>query len=125
VTKVNTSKQPEIQDADGDLRVSFFLVGVPADPDAWRRAFDFVSDSATNRNPAARYLAAKWTPDGDVVIQATVPLGSSTTATDDVLDAVDSFIEEADERYEVTNSATETAHALVQNWWLRRVSRET
>jgi hypothetical protein len=122
VTKVNTSKQPEIQDGDGVLRVSFFLVGVPPDPDAWRRAFDFVADPDTNPNPAAHHLAAKWTPDGDVVIQATVPLGSSTTASDDVLDAVDSFIEDADARYEVTNSATEAAHTLVQNWWVRRVA---
>jgi hypothetical protein len=123
VTQVNTSKPVEIEDAEDVLRVSLFLVGVPPDPDAWRRAFEFVSDPATSHNPSARYLAAKWTNDGDVVIQATVPLANSTTAPDDVLDAVDSLIEEADARYEVTNSVTEAVHAQVQDWWLRRVAR--
>jgi hypothetical protein len=82
-----------------------------------------VSDSATSSNPVARYLAAKWTNDGDVVIEATIPLASSTTVPDDVLDAVDSFIEEADARYEVTNSVTEAVHAQVQDWWVRRAAR--
>jgi hypothetical protein len=122
VTKINTSKPVEIEDAEDVLRVSFFLVGIPSDPDAWRRAFDFVSDSATSRNPVARHLAAKKTIDGDVVIQATVPLVTSTAAADDVLDAVDAFIEEADARYEVTNSATEAARARVQDWWVRRAA---
>jgi hypothetical protein len=124
VTQVNTSKPAEIEDAEDVLRVSLFLVGVPPDPDAWRRAFEFVSDSATSRNPAARYLAAKWTNDGDIVIEATIPLANSTTVPDDVLDAVDSFIEEADARYEVTNSVTEAVHARVQEWWVRRAARD-
>ena len=123
MTKVNTGKPVVIEDGEDALRVSFFLVGMPSDPDAWRRAFEFVSDSSTSRNPVARYLAAKKTPNGDVVIQATVSLATSTTVPDDVLDAVDSFIEEADARYEVTNSATEAARARVQDWWVRRAER--
>jgi hypothetical protein len=124
VTQVNTSKPVEIEDTEELLRISLFLVGVPSDPDGWRRAFDFVSDSATSHNPAARHLAAKWTADGDVVVQATIPLANSTTTmVEDVLDAVDAFIEEADARYEVTNSVAEAARARVQDWWVRRVSR--
>ena len=123
MTQVNPSKPVEIEDAEDVVRVSLFLVGVPPDPDAWRRAFEFVSDSATSSNPVARYLAAKWTNDGDVVIEATIPLASSTTVPDDVLDAVDSFIEEADARYEVTNSVTEAVLAQVQDWWVRRAAR--
>jgi hypothetical protein len=123
VTKVNTSKQVVMEDVEDALLVSFFLVGMPSDPDAWRRAFDFVSDSATSRNPMAPYLTARKTGDGDVVIQATVPLGTSTTVSEDVLDAVDSFIEEADARYAVTNSEAETARARVQNWWVRRAAQ--
>jgi hypothetical protein len=124
VTQVNTSKPVEIEDTEDVVRVSLFLVGVPSDPDAWRRAFDFVSDAATSDNPAARHLAAKWTTDGDVVIQATIPLPSSTTtALDDVLDAVDALIEEADARYEVTNSVAEAARTRVQEWWVRRIAR--
>ena len=123
MTQVNTSKPVEIEDAEDVLRIALFLVGVPSDPDAWLRAFNFVSDSATSHNAMASYLAAKWTADGDVVIEATIPLADSGTVLEDALDAVDSFIVEADARYEVTNSATEAARARVQDWWVRRVAR--